>query len=244
MSYLTFRQFINESINDRGILKAVFVVGIPGAGKSYTVGKLGGAVSPRIVNTDRASEYLSKKLGRPVSGETWADFRDDAHRITKATLGNYLNSMLPLFIDGTSNDVSNILHRAGILESLGYDVGMIFIDTPLEVAKQRAKERAKTNNRHVDEDFIERVHALAAENRNYFKSKFQFFREIKNGTDELTDDALLEAFRKTTTFFDAPVNNPVGQRYLSTLQSAKDKYLVPQVLSKQELDKKLDGWYK
>ena len=241
---MRFRQFIDESINDRGILKAVFVVGIPGAGKSYTVSKLGGAVSPRVVNTDKAAEYLSKKLGKPVTGETWADFKDDAHRITKATLGNYLNGMLPLFIDGTSNDVSNILHRAGILESLGYDVGTIFVDTPLAVAKSRALARAKDTGRHVDEDFIDKVHELAEQNRNYFKGKFQFFREIKNGTDELTDAVLLDAFRKTTTFFDAPVQNPVGQRHLDTLRTAKDQYLVPQAISKEDLTKKLEGWYK
>lgn len=241
---MRFRQFLDESINDRGVLKAVFVVGIPGAGKSYAVSKLSGAVSPRVVNTDKAAEYLSQKLGRPVTGETWADFKDDAHRITKATLGNYLNSMLPLFIDGTSNDVSNILHRAGILESLGYDVGMIFVDTPLAVAKARAAARAKATGRHVDEDFIDRVHELAEQNRNYFKSKFQFFREIKNGTDELTDEVMLGAFRKTTAFFDAPIQNPVGQRNLETLRAAKDQYMVPQVVSKEELAKKLDGWYR
>ena len=35
---MSFEQFLlNESINDKGILKAIFIVGLPGAGKSYTV---------------------------------------------------------------------------------------------------------------------------------------------------------------------------------------------------------------
>ena len=53
----TFKQFISESINDKGIFKAVFVIGLPGAGKSYTVSQLRGSVSPKVVNTDIAAEF-------------------------------------------------------------------------------------------------------------------------------------------------------------------------------------------
>ena len=123
---MTFKQFIDESINDKGILKAVFVVGIPGAGKSYTIKQLTGGVAPKIVNTDKATEFLSKKFEIESNSETWKSFfRDKTRPMTTAMLTNYLNGMLPLFVDGTSNDVSNVLGRAGILESLGYDVGLL-----------------------------------------------------------------------------------------------------------------------
>ncbi len=69
----------------------------------------------------------------------------------------HLNGMLPLFVDGTSNDISNVLSRAGILESVGYDVGMVFIDTTLDAALSRADQRGKEINRHVDPKFIEKV---------------------------------------------------------------------------------------
>jgi predicted kinase len=242
---ITFRQFLDESINDKGALKAIFVVGIPGAGKSYTVGKLGGAISPRVVNTDRAAEHLSKKLGVTVSADTWNEvFKDSAHRVSRGALANYLNGVLPLFIDGTSNDASNILHRAGILESLGYDVGMVFIDTPLELAKARVAERAKKINREVSLDFLEKVHAQSAENRAFFKGKFPFYVEVKNGEGELTDEVLLKAFKKVAAFFDAPVQNPVGKRALEAMREKGEKYLVPGRFSKEELDKKVEGWYR
>ena len=89
-------------------------------------------------------------------------------------LYNYINGMLPLFIDGTSNDASNVLSRAGILESLGYDVGMIFIDTDIEVAKQRAIGRT------VDPSFIDKVYIFLEDNKKYFKSKFDFFKIYEN----------------------------------------------------------------
>ena len=63
----SFKQFMSESIEDKGIFKAIFVIGIPGAGKSYTVSKMNGAVTPRVVNTDRATEYLAKKFGKMIA---------------------------------------------------------------------------------------------------------------------------------------------------------------------------------
>ena len=69
---MNFEEFLlNESINDKGILKAIFVVGLPGAGKSYTISNLKGQISPKIVNTDATLEFLSKKTNIPANSETW-----------------------------------------------------------------------------------------------------------------------------------------------------------------------------
>lgn len=241
---MRFKEFMTESINDKHILKAVFVVGIPGAGKSYTVKKLTGSVAPRIVNTDRATEYLAREFGGTINKDNWPQFSDTAHRLTSNSLSNYINSMLPLFIDGTSNNLSNILHRAGILESLGYDIGMVYINTPLKTALKRAKERAASAKRDVDEDFIIKVHTQSEENREYFKSKFDFFKEINNDDDELTDTIMLKAYKQVTGFFESPNNNPVGTRLIEKLKKEKGNYLVPTIITKEILDKKIQGWYR
>lgn len=241
---ISFREFISESINDKGILKAVFVVGLPGAGKSYTVAKLGGALSPRVVNTDKAAEFLSKKLRKQITSDTWGEFKDSTHRITQKALGNYINGMLPLFIDGTSNDASNILHRMGILESLGYDVGIIHVKTPLEVAIARANRRAKETGRHVDEEFIRQVHDQNDKNVEFLKSKVSFFREINNSTDGLDDETLKKAFRKVQSFFTEPVRNPVGSRHLDIMRDKKLAYLSPEIIPTDVLNKKIEGWYR
>lgn len=236
---ISFKEFIIESIEDKGILKAIFIVGIPGAGKSYTAKKLSGVVSPKIVNTDRATEFLSHKTGTKIGSRNWDHFSDSAHRITRAALSNYINSMLPLFIDGTSNDTSNILHRAGILESLGYDVGMIFIDTPLDTALKRAAAR----EREVDPDFIKKVNDQAQENLEFFKSKFGFFRVIENDDGELTDATLLDAFKAVASFYESPLSNPVGTRLLKKMKKANAKYLSD-IMTQEIIDKKVEGWYR
>jgi hypothetical protein len=242
---ITFKQFLDESINDRGILKAVFVVGIPGAGKSYTVSKLQGPISPKVVNTDKATEFLSKKFDMPSNDETWKSFfRDRTRPLTKNALAGYLNGMLPLFVDGTSNDASNILGRAGILESLGYDVGMVFVDTELEVAQARAKKRGEEIGREVNPEFIDKVHEVSRANKAYFKGKFEFFKEVNNNPGELDDAAMLKIFKEVTNFYDSPVQNPVGQRMLKHLEDTKEKYLVPEIFDMETLNKKVEGWYK
>jgi len=243
---ITFKEYMmTESINDKGILKALFVVGIPGAGKSYTVSKLHGAISPRVVNTDRSTEFLSKKYKIVSNSETWKSFfRDRTKPMTSESLFNYLNSMLPLFVDGTSNDASNILARAGLLESCGYDVGMVFVNVNLDVAIARAKERGEKINRHVDEDFIKKVHEESEINKEYFKGKFSFFREVSNNPGELDDEAIQKIYKQVSGFYAEPVDNPVGVRTLEHLRENKEAYLVPSVFEKADLQKKAQGWFR
>jgi shikimate kinase len=242
---VTFKQFVSESIEDKGIFKAIFVIGLPGAGKSYTISKLKGTVSPAVVNTDRASEYLGRKIKRVVTSDDWElYFKDKTHRMTKLALRNYINAMLPLFIDGTSNDASQILHRMGILESLGYDIGIIFVDASLEKSMQRAKEREEKIGRVVDEDYIKFVHSQNRENAQFLKTKVGFFTKIPNDSDEIDDDVMLKAFKATQAFFTSKINNPVGRRAIDDIKEGKSKYLVPLVVSDSELDSKVAGWYK
>ena len=243
---MSFEQFLlNESINDKGILKAIFIVGLPGAGKSYTVSNLKGQISPKIVNTDAALEFLSKKTNIPANSETWkAVFRDSTKKMTSTMLYNYINGMLPLFIDGTSNDTSNILSRAGILESLGYDIGMIFIDTDIEIAKQRATERAEKIGRTVDPSFIDKVYKESEANKKYFQSKFSFFKVYENNGQGLDNDLMQKLFKQVQGFYTEDVQNPVGARNLEKISEEKEKYLVPALFSEETLKNKLSTWYK
>jgi dephospho-CoA kinase len=241
---LTFKQFLTESANDKGIFKAIFVVGIPGAGKTFTIKQINSTLKARIVCTDIAVEFLAKKYKKPVNNDTWPDFKDKSNKLTKDALHGYLNGALPLFIDSTSNNISQILHRAGLLESLGYDTGMIFVSAPLETAIKRAEARAKQNHRHVDVDFIRHVYSEAEENKEYFRSKFSFFKELKNDENQLTNETLLKAFKKVNDFFDSPIQNPIGVRYVDTMREKKFKYLSPDIIAEDALKRKVDGWYR
>ena len=59
---LTF-QDLQEGVYDPNILKAFFLAGGPGSGKSYVVKRTTGGLGMKIVNSDNAFEKLLKDAG-------------------------------------------------------------------------------------------------------------------------------------------------------------------------------------
>ncbi len=242
---MRFKEFLAEGIKDKGIFKAVFMAGTPGAGKSYTIKQVsGGDISPRIVNTDKFIEFLAKKKNLSLKHgwleKFWQSHEDTTKKLTRNQLRSYLNGALPIFVDGTSSDINNLIARAGVLESLGYDVGMIFVNTSFDTAIKRIEKR----ERSVDRSYVEEFYKLADENKKFYSGKFDFFIEINNDDDELTDEIVLSAYRKTSKFFNGELKNPIGRRVIEKLTAEKKIELVPEILKMDELDRKLDIWYR
>lgn len=239
---MKIHDILAESINDKGIFKAVFLAGTPGAGKSYVTSKItDGQINPRIVNTDKFYEFLIKKGHLEFGDEGRMIFVDRSKYLTKQQLVQYINGMLPLIVDGTSSRISNILNRNGILESFGYDTTMVWIDTNLETAIIRAKQR----DRYVPEEFIREVHNRAEENKQYYINKFgSRFIEVDNNYGMLTDEVILKAYRSVSGFFSSEIDNPVGRRNVERLQEAGEVYLVPTLYEMDQLHRIVDVWYR
>jgi len=133
---------LTEGIDDKGIFKAVFMGGMPGAGKSYVLKKIkSGQLEPRIVNTDKFKEFFGE-------WRTKASF-DRSKKLTSSQLSLYLNSMLPLFVDATSSIVSAIIVRNNILENLGYDTAMVFVNVTTEDSHKESLPERKRGSRGV-----------------------------------------------------------------------------------------------
>lgn len=233
---------LQESINDKGKLKAVFVIGAPGAGKSYTLNQIqDGMISPRIINSDKMYEFLGKRGDFDISdASSWAQAEDTVHRTTQAQLSLYVNGLLPLFVDSTSAASGNLLRRKGILESFGYDVGLVWINVDVETAVKRAASR----ERAVPEDFIRRTFSTIDEDKSFLMGRFEWSTQINNNEGELTDAAIKSAYNATRAFYNAPVQNPLGKRNIAKLTSTNEKYLVPTVCSKEELTHLTTAWFR
>ena len=233
-------QDINESINDKGIFKAMFFAGLPGAGKSTVAQRVtDGAVSPRIVNTDRSYEFLLKKHGKDAGTAAWALLGDTAKTINETMLANYLNGMLPIFVDGTSANPSAAMRRAGIAESLGYDTAMIWINVSFETALERIQKR----ERKVDPDFVQKVYSSLEGNKQLYQSRFgaNFIEVDNNGTN--FDEMEGKVFNNASRFFTEPVSNQIGQRLIQQMAESGDKYLVPNVYTMEYIQKVVSVWY-
>ena len=223
--------------NDKGIFKAVFVMGIPGSGKSYTVDKIAGSIMPRIVNTDSSLEFLVKKYGDDYKN-VWEKHGPKTEKMTQGKLKRALDGALPLMLENTSASASSILLRMGLLESLGYDIAMVYVNTDLGVALDRANKR----DRVVDADFIKRAHNKIEKDVEFLKPKFSKFMEIKNSDGELTDDVLMKAYKAMQHFYSAPVQNPIGKRNMESMK-AGNGYMVDSVLEEDELSSMVSSWY-
>lgn len=229
---------LNEGINDKGIWKAVFLAGTPGAGKSFVKDKLGGGVEPRTVNSDTWAEYFGAGVGQ------WDFFKDDIKRITANQLAGYINSMLPLWIDGTSSKPGNTISRKGMLEGFGYDTGMLWVNTDLDVAIKRAKQREIDIGRHVDTDFIVESWKTINKLKPFYKQKFAWFKEVSNNEGELTDNVLTKLYKDANSFYTAPLHNGLGQYYMDELLDSKGKYLSDSnEVDMKMIKQKLKGWF-
>ena len=234
---MRFNQYINEGINDKGIFKSIIMAGTPGSGKSYILNKISsGSITPKVVNTDTWTEFF-----KAYGTEKWGEYKEKVKILTKGQLSMYLNSMLPLWIDGTSANPPATMKRTGILKSIGYDVGMVWVETSVETALERASKR----ERPVDPDFIVKVHKDIQKLKPYYKSEFKYFITVKNDNGELNDKTITDAFKKTTNFFTSPLINPIGQLKIDKMKDNGWKYLVDQDnMDISDIKKLVDAWYR
>jgi len=144
----TFQE-LQEGLYDPNIFKAIFLAGGPGSGKSYVAGKSTGGTGLKMVNSDPAFEHLLKKAGLslkmpPEEFERKEVVRGKSKAITARQKEGFVEGRLGMIIDGTGKDADKILYQKNMLDELGYDTYMIYVNTSIEVALKRNAERARS----------------------------------------------------------------------------------------------------
>ncbi len=216
---------LNESILDRGIFKAVFLAGAGGSGKGYVLSKVkSGSIEPRIVNIDRFVEYYGHNYEK--------EYFDRSRKQTTKQLIQYVNSLLPLAIDCTSKKHEVTIKRAEILESIGYDTAMIYVNTSLETSLERASKRS----RKVPENEIISAYEWLQKSKPFLRARFGLFLEVNNEPGELTDEVITKLFKKMSFFYDGPVRNSIGVETIELMRKNGCKYLMPEVYTMSELE--------
>jgi len=229
-----------EGINDKAIFKSVFFGGLPGAGKSHVISRItDGTISPRIVNTDKSYEFLLDKYGMEASDTAWALLGPASKRINNNMLYQYLNSVLPLFIDGTSANPNATMRRSGIVESIGYDTMMIWVDVDLDTAIRRTKQR----KRSVDEGFVKEVYQLAESNKPLYQQRFGDRFIVVDNNDDNFKTMENDVFKIVTNFMSSEITNPIGIRTKEEMIQNGWKYLVPNIYTKEYIEKIVSIWY-
>jgi len=224
---------LNEGINDKNIFKAILLAGGPGSGKGFIVKQIIGKQGPVsglgavVLNSDVFFEKALLKTKLPLNIDpkdvlTFAkqmEQRDIAKKIAKSRLNNILNGMLPLVLDGTGRDRKKILDQAEALRNIGYDVGMIFVNTSLEVAIARNEKRARKVPPKLVTQAWNNVQKSLGTFQAAFNPNFFIIDNSKNLTPGETKKLGNELFKVGKKFFNSPLKNPIG---VGTVAAMKD----------------------
>ena len=142
-------QILREGVYDPGIFKAFFLAGGPGSGKTFVTRSAFGGTGLKLVNSDAAFERGLKKAGLSLKMPDQEEYfrnivRAKAKMTTGTQLNTYMQGRLGLVIDATGRDMNVINQQKRMLDQIGYDSYMIFVNTSLEVAIERNKNRPRS----------------------------------------------------------------------------------------------------
>ena len=234
-------QMISEGVDDPGILKCIFMAGGPGSGKSFTAMDIFGidkklqssfsATGLKQVNSDRAFETLLKRDGidpkdlariEKEDKELWdkitkdpGSMRTKAKEITQKQKSFYEAGRLGMVIDGTGHRYPKIQKQKKHAESLGYDTYMVFVNTSLEVALERNKQRERV----LPEPLVTKSWKDVQNNLGKFQNLFGGnFRIVDNTVYKPVSKEVVKAAQK---FMRKPVYNKIGQKWIENAKALK-----------------------
>jgi hypothetical protein len=227
-----FEEFVGEGVYDQGILKAFFMAGGPGSGKSYVATEIfdfpKGAVSSvsyatglKLVNNDNAFEKGLKDAGYSPSDlselakdpDEWAKvmtIRTNAKRLTKKFQDNYITNKLGQVIDGTGKNFDRIKGHRKLYQDMGYDTYMVFVNTSLEIAQERNLMR----ERKLDSKMVEKMWKEVQDNLGKFQKLFGANRMLIVDNSEYGGDVLKQIEKQIAKHINKPVQNPLGKRWI------------------------------
>lgn len=236
-------EIIQESIHDLGLFKSCFMAGNPGAGKTYVAKQISdGKINPKIVASDKWFRLFGDEWDKFWVKET--GFKQKTDRLTESRLLNYFNGMLPIIVDSTSSNAESMLRRKNLLESLGYETSMIFVNTSLETSLKRVVSREKETGRRVPPELIGKFHRRIQSLKSTYKSSFHIFIEVNNDEGKLTDDTIKKAYKTMRSFFLSPIKNPTGKEILNRMKENGWTHLVPNIYSEEYLKSFSSLWHK
>ncbi len=235
---------VDEGVNDPHIFKAVFLAGGPGAGKSFVAKNILGGTGLRSINSDEVYEYLMNKQGLSLDPETiyspqGQEIRDRAKGLSRRREATYLDGRLGLIIDGTGKDVSKYQIMAQKLKAIGYETSMIYVNTSLEVAQQRNKQR----ERSLKPAEVEKMWNNVQQNLMQFQQIFGADRfHIIDNSGGLEDIDRQKNFDKvyveTQRFLNTP---PKNRKALAWIQQQKEQNDGQRSANTQQQNQQSDG---
>ena len=97
-----------------------------------------------------------------------------------------------------------------MLQMLGYDTYMIFVNTSLEVALQRNRVRTRS----VPEDITRKSWNTVQNNIGKFQNMFGMRNMIVVDNNDAKEDELLKVYKQVRRLINVPVQNYVAKKWI------------------------------
>jgi len=230
-------KLVQEGIYDKNKMKALFLMGGGGSGKSAIgneIIKQGDGLGIKIINSDTMFEYLLDKNDLPFNIDAKNRIvynkqmiqREKAKHSTNLKRENAINSMLPIIIDGTGANYEKIKELKEYLDGVGYDTSVVVVLVEFETALARNKRR----KRNVDEEILKEAHRDLRSHLNKYQKLFGVANmKIINNEDyyQLSSKEAQEDFKEIyKDYIESPLKNKKGQQIISQLKQQGGKYLT------------------
>ena len=167
------------------------------------------------ISKDNPARYDAQIAGAPDSEQPYnpASIRTVEKDRLKRLKAPYEVERLGLLVDGTGKSRKKITRQRERAEALGYDTYMIFVNTTLEVAKERNQKRARTLPEDGPEGLIAMWQACQ-DNLEYYQKLFgKNFALVNNNVYGPPDEEIKADVER---FIDSPVENPKGQEWIES----------------------------
>ena len=207
---------LQEGVYDPNIFKAIFLAGGPGSGKSYVVRRTTGGLGMKIVNSDDIYEKMLKDAGleatpEDIYSDEGQEIRGRAKAVTKRMQGNFLDGRLGLIIDGTGKDYDKIAKQVAGLKGIGYECSMIFVNTSLDTAQERNRQRSRT----LPEKEVEAMWNGVQQNMGKFQRLFGASNMIIVDNNDAGEDVFNKVWKRIAMLIRKKVSNPTAKRWIS-----------------------------
>ena len=179
----------------------------------------------KMINQDKEYKYLLKKHGfdpewldtypEDVFNHISDEMREFTTDLAVERKKGYMKGKLGMIIDGTGHKFQKVKAHKKELEENGYDTYMVFVNTSLEVAQARNKER----DRVLPEKVLKKSWEDTRKNLGGYKSLFGGkFALVDNSQFLNADDARHKFTGLVKNYIQQwstePIKNPIGQHWV------------------------------
>jgi len=222
-------RYLQEGLYDPNIFKVFFLAGGPGSGKTFVTRAAFGGSGLKMINSDNAFEMALKRNNLSLKmPEDEAEARDIVRARAKATTGNMLDlaikGRLGMIVDGTGRDYDKINQQKSLLQSLGYDCYMIFVNTSLDVALARNAQRERSVPEYITRKSWTAVQANIGKFQSLFGMGNMIIIDNSKDDKELTTIVMNKCSKAVSRLLRNKIKSYTAKRWMATERKLKRRW--------------------